>query len=120
MDNEDEQQGQQRTEANEEKVTGRALERMRLSQGNRCYYSGEELTLENVCVDHKQPISKGGKHLMSNVALCTQRINSMKGTMSENEFISACLSIASHVPSSNAPQGAPVGGGGQRYFPLFP
>lgn len=76
------------------KVTGAQLENLRNKQGGKCYYSGATLTLKNVSLDHRQPLSRGGEHCMENVVLCTRQINRMKGQMTEQEFLSVCLSIA--------------------------
>lgn len=44
----------------------------------------------------RKQISRGGKHVPSNVVLCTKEVNQMKGTMTEAEFIAICLEIGSY------------------------
>jgi 5-methylcytosine-specific restriction endonuclease McrA len=40
----------------------------------------------NVSLDHRTPISRGGKHQLSNLAVCCSRCNSLKGMATESEF----------------------------------
>ena len=80
----------------EGKVTASTLEAIMKLQRGKCYYSGQTLTLENVSCDHLQPLTRGGKHVPSNVVLCTKQVNQMKGTMTESEFVSLCLEIGSY------------------------
>lgn len=81
---------QQPASTDAEKVTSKRLFEQLKKQQYRCYYTGKKLTFNNVSLDHKQPLSKGGKHAMSNVVLCLKRVNTMKGQMTEDEFISLC------------------------------
>ena len=81
-----------------EAVTGSALFQKLKAQGFRCYYTGQKLTRKNISLDHKQPLSKGGKHVMSNIALCLRKVNTMKGQMTEDEFRSICKSIGQCRP----------------------
>ena len=89
--------GEQSGKAMREEVTGANLNRLRLRQGNRCYYTGAELTLANVSIDHKQPLSKGGKHTVGNIALCLSEVNKMKRQMTEQEFIAICQLVAAQA-----------------------
>lgn len=67
-----------------------------LSLGNfSCYYSGEELTLDTLTVDHKTPITRGGTNEMSNLCFCSSHMNTSKGTMTEEEFVSLLQLIES-------------------------
>lgn len=77
-----------------EKVTPDRLYDLFLSQDERCFYSGKPLVFENVSLEHKRPLSRGGKHVMSNVVLSTQK---MKGTMTSEEFIEICINITGWV-----------------------
>ena len=45
---------------------------------------GGKLTKENICLEHIQPHSKGGKTMLSNLALTTMENNNNRG----NEFLS--------------------------------
>jgi CRISPR/Cas system Type II protein with McrA/HNH and RuvC-like nuclease domain len=88
--------GQQSTSEDAEKVTGERLDRLRRAQNGRCYYTGKVLTKKNVSLDHRQPLTRGGKHVMSNVALCIKEVNRMKGQLTELEFIELCRRVATH------------------------
>lgn len=90
------QHGWKSQEADGEEVNGANLKRLFNAQGGRCYYSGKKLTKKNVSVDHRQPLSKGGRNVMSNVALCTKKVNTMKGQMTELEFVELCRAISQH------------------------
>lgn len=62
-------------------------------QGYKCAYTGNELTPQNTGADHKIPVSKGGSHELSNIALVTQAVNSAKGTMTLDEFVTMCRKV---------------------------
>jgi CRISPR/Cas system Type II protein with McrA/HNH and RuvC-like nuclease domain len=96
MEAEASKHGRQSTPENAEKVTGESLERLRRAQNGRCYYTGKVLTKKNVSIDHRQPLTKGGKHVMSNVALCVKEVNRMKGQLTELEFMELCRRVATH------------------------
>lgn len=91
---------QQPMDSVENEVTGKALEGLRERQRGRCHYTGDELTLENVSLDHLIPLSSGGEHSMENVVLCTRQVNRMKGRMTEIEFIDACRRVAEKAGQS--------------------
>ncbi len=63
-----------------------------LKQCGRCYYcqvvlwNAEKQTLIPCNIDHKKPKSKGGKNTDDNICLSCIPCNSLKGTMSEEEF----------------------------------
>jgi len=83
----------QSEEPDASEVCGRTLAEMREKQGGKCYYTGEELTLENVSLDHIIPLCDGGEHSISNVSLCTKEVNRVKGQMSEAEFVKLCRRV---------------------------
>lgn len=58
------------------------------------YYTGEPLDLFESQVDHKIPLSRGGTNDISNLCLCSQKINAAKGKMTDEEFIALleCIS----------------------------
>lgn len=62
-------------------------------QDYRCAYTGDLLTPDEVGADHVIPISKGGPHQIENIALVTQAVNTAKGTMTLDEFISMCRKV---------------------------
>ena len=70
--------------------------RWRMSQPRVCYYCGVSLRkskpgewtrkVPQATVDHKQPLSRGGKDEPDNWAVCCQPCNTRKGRMTEEEF----------------------------------
>ena len=60
---------------------------------HRCNLSGLPLTVDHAALDHITPISEGGAHKMSNLQWLDPRINSMKGTMNQTEFMILCEAI---------------------------
>lgn len=52
-----------------------------------CFYSGESLSVKNLTVDHKVPLSRGGRSEFSNLCICSSSMNSAKGKMDYKEFI---------------------------------
>jgi hypothetical protein len=67
-------------------------------QDYRCALTGWELTPETAQIDHKDPVSKGGKTEISNLQWLHEKINRMKGTMPLNEFLRVCKLIADTNP----------------------
>ena len=53
-----------------------------------CYYCGENKKLE---IEHKTPISRGGKHERDNIVPSCKICNRRKGTMTEKEFLAKRL-----------------------------
>ena len=43
--------------------------------GNRCFYTNREMSLEESSIDHLIPISKGGKNNLDNLVLCLKEEN---------------------------------------------
>lgn len=67
------------------------------SQKKECYYSKEPLEYTEytllghksiITIDHKIPLNRGGTNSLDNLCICLRRINSIKGTMTEDEFLS--------------------------------
>lgn len=71
-------------------------------QSYRCALSGWELTPETAQIDHKDPVSKGGKTELANLQWLHEKINRMKGSMSQEEFVQICKLIADHPPTPGA------------------
>ena len=65
-------------------------------QEYRCKYSGIELTPDAASLDHIVPVSKGGEHVVSNVAWVHHEINRMKGQLSVEEFIALCSKVVQY------------------------
>lgn len=51
-----------------------------------CEYSGVKLTIDNMSIDHKIPITRGGDNSLSNLAIASLHMNLAKGTMTDVEF----------------------------------
>lgn len=65
------------------------------SQAYLCAISGWSLTPETASLDHITPVSRGGElKAIANVQIVHTVINRMKGTMTNEEFISACKAVA--------------------------
>ena len=58
-----------------------------------CYYSGIDLKLDEVTVDHKIPLNRGGTNELDNLCICSNHMNTAKGTMTSEEFIELLLLI---------------------------
>lgn len=43
--------------------------------GNKCFYSGRDMTIENASIEHLIPLSKGGKNNLDNLVLCLKEEN---------------------------------------------
>jgi hypothetical protein len=93
------QSGVQRTQKKETKVSGKRSFRMLLalleSQGYLCALTGVRLEVETAELDHKIPVCRGGTNDLSNLQWIHKSINRAKGTMTNQEFIEACLKVAS-------------------------
>ena len=89
----------QRTQKKETKVSGNRSFRMLLalleSQGYLCALTGVRLEVETAELDHKIPVCRGGTNDLSNLQWIHKSINRAKGTMTNEEFIEACLKVAS-------------------------
>lgn len=66
-------------------------------QSKRCALSGVELTPETASIDHKQPISRGGLHVIENIQVIHQSINAAKGNMTNDEFVAMCARVVDCV-----------------------
>lgn len=60
-----------------------------------CYYSGVPVDLMKMHVDHKIPLSRGGKLGFDNLCVACPKINSAKGQMTDSEFKSLWSLISS-------------------------
>ena len=76
------------------RVTTKSLLAKLESQGFRCTLTGWDLKPETAGVDHTIPISQGGKHELSNIAIVDQKVNRAKNTMSLTEFVEMCTAVA--------------------------
>lgn len=61
--------------ANTKRLKRSILER----DGNKCFYSGKEMTEEEMTLEHLVPLSKGGRNNLHNLVLCTKEENAKMG-----------------------------------------
>lgn len=66
-------------------------------QHHKCCYCGVELTKANLGVDHKQPVSRDGKHIYTNLALCCKDCNLLKLDKTEEEFNKFLIDYANRI-----------------------
>jgi len=71
-------------------------------QDFRCYYTGDELTPDNVSADHIVALSAGGSHHIDNVCLVLSEVNRMKGTLSVERFVELCRMVVEHAERREA------------------
>jgi 5-methylcytosine-specific restriction endonuclease McrA len=64
------------------------IENWLLQQDMVCFYTGQPLMVDDFSVDHKIPLERGGTNSFDNLCVCTKEVNTSKGTMTANEFIS--------------------------------
>lgn len=81
-------------ETEPQKVTAKRLRVLVERQSFKCALSGQEITPDWAALDHITPKSEGGRHTMGNVQWVDPRVNTMKGTMGQSEFISLCVAVA--------------------------
>lgn len=65
-------------------------------QRYRCALSGAQLTPENAQIDHIHPVKQGGDHSIDNLQWVHERVNRIKGSMSNEAFIKWCTRVARH------------------------
>lgn len=59
-----------------------------------CPLTGERLTNENLSIDHKIPLSRGGANTLDNLRLVTKWANTAKNSLLDTEFFEACERVA--------------------------
>ena len=73
--------------SNDNSITIDSLQELKIKQNHKCYHCGDELdytTPRAVHLDHLIPISKGGKHILSNVAWSCKFCNLQKSNKTSN------------------------------------
>jgi len=60
------------------------------NQNNLCYYCGCDLLESGTNLEHKTPLSKGGKHSMDNMVISCPRCNRRKCSKTEEEYKEYC------------------------------
>lgn len=51
-----------------------------------CYYCNIPLLKENIVLDHKHPLCRNGNHDITNIAICCNDCNQLKGIRTSEEF----------------------------------
>lgn len=69
----------------------------------KCALTGNELTPEESQLDHVIPRSKGGSDAKDNLQWLTSKVNRMKGTLSNEEFIEICGTVWRKAMSKREP-----------------
>ncbi len=85
-------------------VTTSSLMEILKEQDYKCALSGRELTPDTCQLDHIDPHSGSGQHVMENCQLVHGTLNTMKGTLSNDEFIQACREVAEHMAGAVTPR----------------
>ena len=80
-------------------VTAKMILQLIESQEYLCALSGRRLTPETASIDHIVPMSRGGDHDISNLWVVDHHVNSAKGTMTVEEFVSLCRDVTAHFVS---------------------
>jgi 5-methylcytosine-specific restriction endonuclease McrA len=90
------------------KEKGRQRRSLVRRDGALCFYCKKEMILPEdgrhremteelrshpmlATLDHRHPISQGGRNTLDNLCLCCQKCNTAKGDMTEEEFRSGAL-----------------------------
>jgi len=63
-------------------------ERIQKEQNNLCYYCGCDLSKSGTNLEHKTPLSRGGKHSMDNMVISCPSCNRSKHSKTEEEYAS--------------------------------
>ncbi|HBJ38539.1 MAG TPA: hypothetical protein DDZ51_28050 [Planctomycetaceae bacterium] len=87
-------------------VTTTQIKKIIESQDYRCALTNRMLTPETASLDHKQPISRGGTHEVANLWVVEHVVNTAKGSLTVEEFISMCRDVARHQDALSTPEGA--------------
>ena len=65
-----------------------------------CPLTKERLTIENISLDHKIPISKDGTNDISNLQLVTRQSNVIKNNMTMEEFYLFCKNVVNNISTT--------------------
>lgn len=77
-------------------VTAKQIMELIERQQFRCALSGRPLTPETASLDHIVPLSRGGTHELSNLWIVDYQVNTAKGTLTVEEFVTLCRDVAAH------------------------
>lgn len=87
----------------QKKATASELMGLLKKQEFKCALSGRKLKPDGSQLDHVFPKSKGGSDDVSNLQWVTTKINRMKGSMSNEEFINVCGEVWRNALSTRGP-----------------
>lgn len=87
-------------------VTTSQIKKLIESQNYRCALTNRKLTPETASLDHKQPISRGGTHEVANLWVVEHFVNTAKGSLTVEEFVSMCRDVVRHQDAMTTPMGA--------------
>jgi len=65
-----------------------------------CNYCKIQLEKENFVLDHKTPLSRGGKHEINNITGCCKDCNQLKSTRNSEEFELFIINYLSRFPNT--------------------
>lgn len=74
-------------------------------QSFKCALTGVELQPETAAADHIKPVSKGGENVISNIQILHHKVNTAKGTMTNEEFIQMCKDVVRWIASQATNRG---------------
>ncbi len=95
MENKSEEHGRRVIEARKGRAKARDILAILNHQEYRCALSGEALNPDTKSeLDHVIPVAEGGDNSKENLQVVTSKINRMKGTLSNSEFIAICKRVA--------------------------
>jgi 5-methylcytosine-specific restriction endonuclease McrA len=75
------------------KAPAAALRRLYDAQQGRCALTGEELTRENMSIDHILPRRRGGGDEIENLRWTTITANRAKRDLTDDEFLALCRAV---------------------------
>ena len=83
-----------------EQVTSKTLRDLAEKQEWKCALTGRPLAPDSTTeLDHVQPLSRGGEHVIGNVQLVCKDANRAKGKLTTGEFVALCAEVVDHLGS---------------------
>ena len=83
-----------------DKITGEDLYNIFIKQNKRCFYCNVDIS-DKFQVEHIEPISMGGKNIISNICLSCEDCNRLKWDKSHKEFIMFLTEYANRINMAN-------------------
>ena len=87
---------------NSSKVTSGEIMAQIRKQAFLCGLSGRTLTPDNASIDHIHPLGRGGSHELANIWIVDQQVNTAKGTLTLDDFVSLCRDVARYQDAIEA------------------